>query len=163
MTIISDATSLILLAKIDLLEKFVEDNEVIMPKLVYEEIIKGKDKGREDSMLVERLVTEKILLIKSPDNKFKEKLEKMFNLKGGELEVVSLAIGKTNVILSDDKKCINTAKTLKINFITSLDVVVALYKKCRISKEKALESLDGLSEYGWYAKDLVKNYREVIK
>lgn len=163
MTIISDAVSLILLVKLSILEILAENNEIIMPILVYEEIAKGKDKGREDSLLIGRLVAERVLSIKSPENKFKDDIKRIFNLKGGELEVLSLAIGKTSAILTDDKKCINTAKALKINFITSLDVVAALYKKGRISKEKALESLNGLSEYGWCSRDLVKSYREAIK
>ena len=65
--------------------------------------------------------------------------------------------------MSDDKKCLNAAKALGINFITSLDVVTAMYKKHIITKEKALRCIEGLEEYGWYAKDLIKKYREAIK
>ena len=45
----------------------------------------------------------------------------------------------------------------------SLDVVIALYKKGVITKEKALKSIEELEEYGWYAKDLIKSYREEVK
>lgn len=163
MTIISDATSLILLAKAGLLETFAGRNKIIVPRLVYEEVIKGKDNGREDSMLVERLAAEKKLLVSLPKKSAKNKIEKLFNLRGGELETIAVAFGQRHTILSDDKKCLNAAKALNIDSITSLDVVVAMHKKGVISKEKATDCLDKLEEYGWYARDLIKVYREVIK
>ena len=163
MTIISDATSLILLAKAGLLELLTNRNKVIVPKLVYEEVVKGKIKGRADSMLVEKLVAEKKLSVMSVNKSIKNKIEKMFNLKGGELEVVSLALGKTCAIITDDKKCLNAAKALKIDFITSLDVIAVFNKKGIIKKEGALECIGILEEYGWYAKDLIKSYKEAIK
>ena len=163
MTIISDATSLILLAKAELLELFVNRNKVIVPKLVYGEVAKGKDKGRADSMLVEKLVNEKKLSIVTAHKARKNKIEKAFNLRGGELEVISFALGKNDVILTDDKKCLNAAKALNMNFINSLDVTIALHKNGAISKEKAMECVDILEEYGWYAKDMIKRYREVLK
>ena len=97
------------------------------------------------------------------DKSTKSKIEKLFNLKRGELEVISLAFGKKDTILTDDKKCLNAAKALKINFINSLDVIVALYRNGAISRARALESIDVLEEYGWYAKNLIKNYREALK
>jgi len=163
MTIIGDATSLILLAKAGLLELLVDRNKSVVPKLVYEEVAKGKDKGREDSMLIERLVAENKILVMRVDKSTKSKIEKLFNLKRGELEVISLAFGKKDTILTDDKKCLNAAKALKINFINSLDVIVALYRNGAISRARALESIDVLEEYGWYAKNLIKNYREALK
>lgn len=162
MTIISDASSLILLAKVNMLETFVNRNDVSTSKVVYEEVVKGKEKGREDSMLVERLVQEDKLKLKAPSKSVKNKIENLFNLKKGELEVVSLAYKTKHTILTDDKKCINAAKALGIDFITSPDVVTTLHKKGAINKEKAIECIDKLEEYGWYTRDLIKGYREGI-
>lgn len=162
MTIISDAVSLILLAKISLLETFANRNKIVVPNLVYEEVIKGKEKGRWDSMLVERLAAEKKLIINISDKIKENKIRKLFNLKGGELEVISLAFDK-HLVLTDDKKCLNAAKALNLGFITSLDVVMALYNKKAVTKRKALECINMLEEYGWYVKDLIRNYKEMIK
>ena len=60
-------------------------------------------------------------------------------------------------------KCIRAAKSLKINFINSLAVVVALHNKGRINKKIALKAIDQLEEFGWYKKELIKTYREAIK
>ena len=163
--IISDSTSLILLAKIGLLEIFVGRNKIVIPGVVYREVIKGKEKGREDSMLVERLVAERKLTIKSPARLLSNKIKSLFNLKGGEREVIALASSLKDkcTILTDDKKCLSSAKALNINFIISLDVVVVLYVRNAIKKEVALECINKLEEYGWYHKDLIKTYREAIK
>lgn len=163
MTIIADAASLILLAKISILETFANRNDVVTSELVYKEVIKGKEKGRMDSILVEKLVQESKLKVKIPNKDTKTSIEKLFNLKFGELEVISLAHKTKNTILSDDKKCINAAKALGINFITTLDVVVALHKKDAMTKEKALQCINGLEDYGWYSKELIKLYKEKIK
>ncbi len=164
MTIVIDASSLILLSKISVLEKLLIKNKCISPKLVYEEVIKGKEKGRKDSLLIERLFSERKILLENSDKIITNKIRNMYNLKGGELEVVSIAFGKKDrIILSDDRKCINVSKALKIDFITSLDVVVALYKKKHTSREKAINCIEKLEEYGWYRKDIIKYYREVLE
>ncbi len=163
MTIIADATALILLAKVTILETFVNRNPVITSKMVYEEVIIGKEKGRKDSIIVERLVEENKLKLRVPNRSIRNKIKKLFNLKAGELDVISLAYKTKNMILSDDKKCLNVAKGLGIKFITSLDIIVTLYKKSIITQEKAITCIEELEEYGWYSKDLIKSYREALK
>src|SRR3989344_1521965 len=152
MTIISDATAFILLSKATVLEIFANRNIVVTSPIVYEEVARGKEKGRFDSLLVEKLVNEKKIKLRDPDKSSNEKIQKLFDLRLGELDVVSLAHNTDDTILSDDKKCLNVAKTLGIPFITSLDVILVLYKKRAIKKEKAIESIDKLEEYGWYSR-----------
>lgn len=163
MTIICDASSLILLAKVNLLSAFVERNEAIVPEVVYKEVVRGEDKGRKDSLVTKKLVAEKKITIKAPDKKTKEKIKELFNLQQGELEVITLGVKEKSVILTDDKKCINAAKALELEFITSLDVITALCKKGGISKKNALECISRLNEYGWYSKNLIKSYQEALK
>ena len=116
-----------------------------------------------DALLVERLVDEKKLSISVPDNETKARIEKLFNVHGGELEVLAVALATKRTIVTDDKKCSNAAKALKLSFITSLDVVVALYRKGVISKQEALQFVENLDSYGWYANDLIKTYKEAVK
>ncbi len=163
MTIIADASALILLSKAGVLELLVERNNVITTKVVYEEVIKGKEKGRSDSLLVERLVREGLLRVKFPNKSVKKKVERLFNLKAGELEVISLAYKTKNAVLSDDRKCLTASNALGIQFMCSLDIIIAMYRRKAINKQRALECIERLEEYGWYAKDLIKNYKEEIK
>src|SRR3989338_7732166 len=163
MTIIADASSLILLAKVSVLEEFSRRNTIVIPKSVYEEVINGKEKGRLDSLLVENLTQNNLLKIKTPERRVKNRIENLFNIKKGELDVIALAYKTKDTVLSDDKKCFNTAKVLSIGFITSLDVVVVLCKKGHITKEKLHECLERLEEYGWYSKNIIKMYRGCLK
>ena len=163
MAIIIDATALILLAKVSVLETFVSRNDIFTSEEVYSEVILGKDKGRFDSIVVDKLVQEKKIKIKTSDMVIKRKINNLFNLKGGELEVVSMAYKTGDFVLSDDRKCIRVAKALGVCFITSLDVITVLYKKKIITKQKAFNCISDLEKYGWYAKDIIKSYMEVVK
>ncbi len=164
MTLISDASPLILLAKISVLSTFTKENKIIIPRKVYiEVVVKGKEKSRYDALLVEKLVEEKKIIIEEVDPELTKKMWKLFGLWAGEAEVIALALKTKNSIITDDKKCINSAKANSINFITSLDVVITLFNKKHIDKKKAMEALEMLEEYGWYKKDIIKHYKEKIK
>lgn len=163
MTFVSDATSLILLAKVGLLDLFANRNSVVVPQHVFDEVVKGKDKGRVDAFLVERLRDEKKLSITFPKEETKAEIQRLFGIKGGELDVLAISLETKATILTDDKKCLNAAKALKLGFITTLDAVVALCKKGALSREKALKCVELLEEYGWYSRNLIKSYKEALK
>ena len=163
MTIVVDASSLILLAKINLLGKLLEKNQLIIPEKVYIEVMKGKEKAMLDALLVEKLVDEDKIKIQKVNQELYQKIWKLFGLWAGEAEVLALALNDNLPIITDDKKCLNATKAADINYITTLDVVIALFQKKYINKEKAKKSLDMLEEYGWYKKDIIKFYQEKIK
>ena len=163
MTIIADASSLILLAKITILERLLEKNDIIIPEKVYIEIIKGKEKGRFDALIIEKLVQDKKIKIEKVDKEMFEKIWKLFGLWAGEGEAFVLALKNKFPILTDDRKCINASKSANIPFITSPVIIVALFNKKSINKNKAEKSLELLEEYGWYNKNIIKFYKEKIK
>ncbi len=163
MTLIADASPLILLGKISLLTKLLEKNKLIIPEKVYLEVIKGKEKGFLDAFLVERLVKEGKIKIEKVDKKIYEKIWKLFGLWAGEAEALGLALKTKCPLITDDKKCLNASKATNIKVITSLDVVISLFKKKQIDKNKALKALRMLEEYGWYKNDIIKFYRGKIK
>ena len=104
MTFVSDATSLILLAKVGLLELFANRNSVVVPQHVFDEVVKGKDKGRVDAFSVEKLRDEKKFSITFPKEETKAKIQKLFNIKGGELDVLAISLETKATVLTDDKK-----------------------------------------------------------
>ena len=163
MTLVADASSLILLAKSDILIDLLKENKIMIPEKVYREIIVGKDKSREDAFLVERLISEHRINIVQANKKINDKIKDLFGLSGGEQEVISIAWEKNRPIITDDKKCFNAAKALKIEFITSPQIITILFKKNKITKHKALEAIESLEDFGWYKKEIIKNYREMIK
>ncbi len=163
MTIVVDASSIILMAKITLLEKLTEKNKLIAPEKVYTEVLRGKEKARHDAFLVERLVKENKLKIEKVSEKEYEKIRKLFGLWAGEAEVLALSLKHKLPIITDDKKCLNAAKSININCMTSLDVTITLLNKRQVDKQKALSSLEALEEYGWYKREIIKFYKEKIK
>ena len=77
----------------------------------------------------------------------------------GENETICLA-KDDRLVLTDDKKCINACKALKLDFVVSADIVVALYKKGRISQEKRDHAFDKLEEMSRLKKELIDKRRE---
>jgi len=64
---ILDSSSMILLAKVGLLEKFLSEREAVIPSTVYNESVsRGKDKGREDAYIIEALVKSGKIKVSEP-------------------------------------------------------------------------------------------------
>ncbi len=163
MTLIADASPLILLGKISLLEKLLGLSKIVVPGKVYREIITGKEKSRFDAFLIDKLVQDNKIKVENVDKETYEQIWKLFGLWAGEAEVLGLALKTKRTLITDDRKCMNASRAAGIKFITSLDVVMVLYEKKHIDKKKALQALDKLEEYGWYKKDIIKFYRRKIK
>lgn len=158
----ADASSLILLAKAGVLETFAARNRTVLPKRVYDEVVRGKEKGRLDSLLVEKLVQQGNLVVAEPAKATRSHIERTFGLRGGEADVTALALERKSAILTDDKKCMQAAKVLNIDFTTSLGVVVGLYKHGALARRGAEEALAALETYGWYHPDMVREYRRAL-
>jgi len=158
--LVSDSSTLILLAKITLLEIFLEKNPLLISKGVYEEsVARGKERGKSDAYLIERLLNENKITVKEVSGKSRRELSKIFGIKRGENETICLG-RNAELILTDDKKCINVCKALDLHFAISADVVVALYKKGRISKEKKDQAFDKLEEISRLKKELIDERRK---
>ena len=163
MTIASDATAIILLSKVGVLELFAYRNAVAMAKSVYLEVMKGKERGRLDAMLTERLVLERKLRVLPVHKQTRTYVEGLLSIKKGELDTVALAYKNRYLVLTDDKKCINAAKALGLPFMNSLDVIVAMWKNKVIDSKKAMDCISSLEDFGWYSKELIKTRREMIR
>lgn len=161
---IIDSSSMILLAKIGLIEKFLSEREAVIPSSVYNESVsRGKDKGREDAYIIEALVKSGKIEIKEPHKSTCIEVGTLFNLHGGERDVLALAKDMNiKCIICDDKKAINASKVLGLKFITALNIIVAMCSKDEISKEEAEKQIDMLDEFGWYNIKLIKKARQDI-
>ena len=163
MTYIADASSIILLSKVGLLQKLAEKSEIIVPQKVYQEVSVGKSRGRSDALEFEQLVSENKIKVVAVAPGEKEKIESVLGIFAGENEVVAYARTGNAVVLTDDKKCINAAKSMQLEFITTLDIIVDLQKRGIITAEKGLNCLERLETYGWYKHGIIDAYRRLIK
>lgn len=156
--IISDASTLILLQKIVLLDKLVKNFEFIISEEIYNEaVIKGKKLKSKDSYLIENKITKEIIKIKKikRPNKVNQIINE-FSLEKGEAEAIVLFLQeKADVLAIDDHKAINVCKIYKIPFMTALTFVITALDSKLIMKSEAKEMIKDLCIYGRYKDELI--------
>ena len=163
--IVSDSSTLILLAKASVLETVAGADELAIPECVYEEsALRGKEKARPDSLIIEKLVAEgKIKVKKAPPGE-KEQLRTSFGITGGENQTVALALAeKSSLVLTDDKKNMTVCRTLGIPYMIALDCVLDLFSSGRITREKAKEAFETISSAGWLSEEIIKSRRDLLE
>lgn len=158
---IIDSSTLILLAKIELLDFFIKNRKLKITKKVEEEstLINTFDA----KMIKQRIKENKIQIEEIKSFNFYNQLIKEFNLGKGEAESIVLASEKREVLLTDDKKAINTCKIFNIKFATALNILIYSYRNKMIEKEKANIILKKLIYYGRYSENLIKSTMEDLK
>jgi predicted nucleic acid-binding protein len=152
--VICDSSSLILIAKIESLDMFIDIfEEILIPEAVFFEVVtKGKEYKKLDAFLVEKRIEEgKIKVVKIDNMIDKVKIMNNFNIHEGEAEAIIIYLEKKADLLStDDNKTIRVCKIL-------------LYNKKRISKEKSLLKINTLEKIGWYKKEVINYFIEKIE
>lgn len=165
MKIAVDSCSVILLAKSTVLEHLSKSYELVITEEVYKEVLKGKDKKLIDALLTERLVKEnKINKNKAASSKLAEKLMLDFGLGKGEAETIALVLGEQcDIIITDNRQGRKVAQLYGLNLSGSIDAIVALCKLKILDKNKAMDGLSKLKEFGWFHAYLIDSALEEIK
>ena len=153
LTVISDACSLILLAKATVLEILANEVRIVTsPSVYHETVIKGEERGYPDELIIKKLASQKMIEI----IQLKRKRAFGVTLGEGEKEILALAQEiKFDLLLLDDKKAINVSKSLNLPFTISPKIVVNLAQKEKIGKEKAIQALEILRIEGRYSPDII--------
>src|SRR3972149_2924999 len=111
MQIVFDASTLILLAKVELLREITKDINVIIPEKVKRECLSKKGL---DAVLISTLIKEKKIEIKkTKDTRAVKKMQRDFRIDGEEAEALWLAIRLQCPIAVDDGPTIKVRKSLK--------------------------------------------------
>jgi predicted nucleic acid-binding protein len=153
--VVLDASTAILLAKVELLDAFLRDvgQTVIMPKQVQEECC-GRDSL--DARLIMRSIAEKRITVKTVERRGAfPQLVGDFGLGRGEAAAIALALFRKSLVATDDKRAINACKVLKIPFTTAISVLTRMYEKGLIQRHEALEKLEALAVYGRYKNEII--------
>lgn len=162
--IVFDSSTIILLAKIDLLEMFISNfhSRVAIPEKVRLEVYKGE--GEETPLIVKLIGDNKIKVLKAKSSSQIKKLMEDFNIGSGEAEVLALAIQeRAGIIATDDKNAIRASKILKIDFTTAIAILIRAHEKSLIEKEEALIKLEKLRSIGRYSRAIIGNATRQIK
>jgi predicted nucleic acid-binding protein len=155
--IVKDSMVMIHLAKITLLEKSCEYfKNVVIPKLVYDEILLGKEKGYPDVNVIVDLVETKKIVVKQVKNKSLIKKAVEFNIQRGEAEAVALYWQeKADYLATDDDNVRKKSVLLNIKIIGTPAIILKLYKERLIKKEEFEESLAELKKIGWFSNAVI--------
>lgn len=152
--IILDSSSLILLAKCSLLETACSAFELVVPFSVVRETA-SKDLVRRypDAALIRDLIDRGRLKTKRAGAR---KTPLPIPLHRGEEEALVLAMNlQDSVLATDDGKAIKAARFLRVPFVITPRLVVALFRLNRIPFTKALKAIEKLGSVGRYSPDII--------
>jgi hypothetical protein len=162
--IIFDASTLILLARIDLLELFLStfQGRVAIPEKVKSEVC---IQGREEMPLVVNLIKKgKIEIMTANNTRQKRKLMDDFNIDEGEAEALLLAVHTgAGFIATDDRNAIRAAKLLKIDFVSAIGFLIRVHEKQLAGRDEALTKLQNLQVIGRYRNTILEDAKNRIE
>ncbi len=164
--LVFDATPLIYLTKTDCL-KYLEklEDEKIIPSSVYHEVVeKGKKKGHQDSLKIEKAVDEDVFrLIDVEKGKMHEILDNNILLSNADKDVLQLAFDEEAVALMDESYGRDIADIEDIENRGTIYLIFRFLKEDLVSKDKAKDIVDSMIDEGWYCSpDLYKHiYRKI--
>lgn len=163
--IIFDASPLILLAKAELLTRFLGSSPepVVIPQTVQAECCESK--ASFDAQLIARLIMEKHIEVrKLKVHKGFEQLRREFSLGAGEAQAIALAqTSNARLIVIEDRNGVNACKILKLPFTGALGILLRMREKELLSKEEVLGKLEILRKYGRYRADIVNDVRRRLE
>lgn len=149
--LVFDATPLIYLAKVNLIEKaknFPEDKYTT--KSVYREVVEeGKKGGRPEVFAIETLVKEGIIKIKTPpDKRYISRLRGNPKIHEADADVLALAHELDGVALMDDEEARGMAEIEGIEHHGTIYLLLRMRKMSLLTKEEALSGLNEMIRMG---------------
>jgi predicted nucleic acid-binding protein len=159
--IVFDALTLILIAKVELLDAFLAGSklEAAIPEEVERECC-GVKKTLDALRIQKALDESRIKVIEVKNKKLVAKLQADFDLGKGEAEAIALALKeKARVLGIDDKGGINACKLLGIEFTTAVGILVRSREKGLLDRGGALAKLAALAGHGRYKDSIVEDAR----
>lgn len=155
MKIVFDSSTLILLAKVNLLREASDDVEIIIPEEVKREAL---IKRTEDAELISILIQErKIIVQKADEAKAIKKLQIDFRLGKGEAEALWLSRKYQYPVAIDDGPGIRASKVLGLRFLTAVHFLLQMAFQAKLSSALAQEKLTKLAQYGRYNKRIIQD------
>ncbi len=161
MEMVFDSSTLILLAKIDLLRESAEDISIVIPPKVKEECL---FKESLDALLIKTLIAEgKIEVEKAGNQEAVRKLRADFRIEAGEAQALWLGKRLGVPLAVDDGPTIKACKVLGVQFVTAIHFLVNLRARGKLELPLALAKLDALAAYGRYSRKIIEDAAQRLK
>ena len=164
--VIKDSMILIHLAKMSVLKSACEFfRKVLIPQKVFEEtVLQGKEKEYPDAIIIENLIKENLIIVKKIKNKEKVNSIQKYGLGPGEAEAVLLYHRENaDFLFTDDDVCRKYRGILNVNILGTPAIIIILFRNKVIAYSKAIESINLLSEIGWFENELIFELKQKIK
>ncbi len=161
--LVSNTSTLVLLAKVDCLAAFIEISPVIeIPIQVKQEALFEKDSYY--AKLIQKIIQDKKIRI-LPVNKARiTKIMSQFHFDEGEAAAYALYNSKRHkAMLTDDGELIKLCKLEKISFICAMAVIIRLFEKKILSKVETINKLKELHKIGRYSEKLYEHFKSEVK
>jgi predicted nucleic acid-binding protein len=162
---IFDASTLILIAKIELLDTFLAavSMEVAIPREVARECCDAKQ--TVDALRIRNAIDEGRVKIMSVKNKsLIDRVQGDFALGRGEAEALALAVTeRAQLIGIDDKNGIEACKLLRLPFTTAIAILIRSREKGLVSLNEARTKIDLLAQFGRYKDSIIKDARKQVE
>ena len=160
--VVLDASTLILLAKIDLLSVLAEKTGLLISQEVKREALAKP--GLYDAQLIQRMLDEGRIKVSSEVSVgLCKPIESQLRIHTGEATALLLAKKKRTAIGIDDRSGIKAAKILGVPFFTAVQVVEELHAKGRVDTKTALVKLEALRHFGRYDDRIIDEVRKTIE
>ena len=162
--ILFDASTLILLAKIEMLDIFLVhvDRKVAIPERAKEEVLAGPSPDRP--ILAKLIEDRRIDIFKTQDRKLPRRLMADFNIDEKEAETLAVAIQeKALLVATDDKNAIKACKVMKLEFTTAIAILVRACERGLIQPDQALFKLQKLQSFARYSREIIETARNQIE
>lgn len=158
--LVSNASTLILLAKVSIIRKFLgEFGEVAIPVEVEKEIAEG---DMFDSKLLRKEIEDNHIIVKAIKSGTSN-ITKEFRIHKGEAEAYILYNEcNAKAILTDDGELIKLCKLFEIPFINALAIITRMFEKGIITHAEACEYLQKLNDYGRYSKGVYNYFKQEV-
>jgi len=160
--IVLDTSTLILLAKVDLLQSLAERLCVLVPEGVRSEAL-AKPHAYDAQLIGQMIEDKRIHVVEAVSFPGINRLRKDFRIETAEAVTLVLARAKHCTVGIDDGPGIRAAKILGIPFVTAIHVLLGLHGQRRLSDKAALTKLEGLEMWGRYRIELVQDARSRIE
>ncbi len=153
MKVVFDSSTLILLAKIDILRLVTKKVKIEIPKKVKDECT-AKDVF--DAKVISTLLRESLIQVKEAGSKKAiDKLCKDFRIQSGEAEALHLAKKEGCPLAVDDGPTIKACKILDIRFTTAVHFLINMVEDGKMDRQMAKAKLEKLSFYGRYKRRII--------
>lgn len=157
--LIFDSSTLILLAKADLLDHLLDDypSPIAIPEAVEHECLVPP--LRPDGLLIrERIRARHIVVDHLQDAATANRLIEDFNLGTGEAEALALAMEQqADIVATDDRNGIRACKLLRLRFTTAIGILIRLRERERLTVNDAERGLERLALYGRYHRTILED------